>query len=77
MNTNTRRWRSHVLVLLVAPCVLLAELVVLPFSLVRLGVRGHAAGCPRREGDGCSCFLSSWRAVGRGVRSGWREAFGS
>lgn len=77
MNTNSRRWRSHVLVVLVAPCVLLAELVVLPFVLVRLAVRGHAAGCPRREGRGCSCFLSSWRAVGRGVRQGWREAFGS
>lgn len=77
MNTNTRRWRSHVLVLLVAPFVLLADLVVLPFVLVRLAVRGHAADCPCREGRGCSCFLSSWRAVGRGLRNGWREAFAS
>ncbi|MFD8851568.1 hypothetical protein [Streptomyces sp. NPDC059604] len=77
MNTNSRRWRSPVLVLLVAPLVLLAELVTLPFSLVRLGVRGHTADCPRREGRGCGCFLSAWRAAGRGVRSGLREAFGS
>lgn len=77
MNTNTRRWRSHVLVLLVAPCVLLAELVVLPCVLVRLAVRGHASDCTRREGRGCDCFLSSWRAVGRGLRNGWREAFGA
>lgn len=76
MNTNTRRWRSHVLVILVAPCVLLAELVALPIALVRLAVRGHAASCDRREGHGCSCFLSSWRAVGRGVRRGYRKTFG-
>ncbi|MEY9997598.1 hypothetical protein ABIE67_009717 [Streptomyces sp. V4I8] len=29
------------------------------------------------DGSPCSCFLSAWRAAGRGARNGLREAFDS
>lgn len=74
MNTNTPLRRF--LVLLLVPLVLLAELLVLPVVLVRFAMRGHGAGCSRSGRAGsCTCFLSSWRAAGRGLRTGWRAGF--
>lgn len=77
MNTITRLGRFLV-GLVLAPLVLVLELLTLPVDLALLALRGHGRSCPRRSDDPrCSCFLSAWRAVGRGVRSGLREAFGS
>ena len=77
MNTFVRLGRSLVMGLVVVPLVLVLELLTLPVDLVLLALRGHGRGCPRADGSPCSCFLSAWRAAGRGARNGIREAFES
>ncbi|MDT0477840.1 hypothetical protein RM863_37550 [Streptomyces sp. DSM 41014] len=77
MNAITRLGRSLVVGLVVVPLVLVLELLTLPVDLALLALRGHRRGCPRRDGSTCSCFLSAWRAAGRGARNGLREAFAS
>ena len=75
MNTITRLGRL-LAGFVVVPLVLVLELLTLPVDLVLLALRGHGRACPRRAGGPrCSCFLSAWRAAGRGARNGLRQAF--